>query len=296
MEYGSIPQFTRHLSDEGKDSLARVVRRVISETAPRTGATLQNIMVAVRGQWAVDQWTEYVDTGGLREIADVGRFMGLAKEFDAAMNYERAINIGKRAMAVCQELPNSSTTFDTASALATFYDHAGRYEDGLNLLNRVLAIGEIPLNRNSYEWAIYQRAILLRRCAEELMHRNPAYHRAAEDLRCSFEDFERILNSENEQIVAAANHQLGVIKLINGKIDEAIVTFQLALEQRVANLGRCYDHRRIGQCFSRLGNTDDALHHFTKATTLLPVGNDRLRLEIERDCKAYAIVRQMDIA
>lgn len=230
---------------------------------------------------------------------DPGQWLWLAIERDRQGNHGRAIEIGEHLLG--QVRPRALRT-EVRVRLATFYDHASRWECALGVLDLIVGPGSTRPPRDDL-WVLYQRAVVQRRYAEDLIgrcgHRLPA---AARRLLSSAEkDLREVRRHGERDHQVSADHQLGVLDLVGGRPREALKKFQSCLKRRQEDDGarpqqpeaafrRAYEHRRIAQCHAMLGQKREAARHFNAAVDLaVSSEHQRLLLELRRDGMAFGL-------
>lgn len=303
--YGSPPgELTQARLAElafGDAELARQIGRIESGKdrvrLHTLACVLQVVLRLETEQEALDAVWDYI------ELDEVGGdrpedWLAYAVRLDQNGDTGAAIQLSRTILRFVE--PPHPEGVQTAIRLATFYDHAQQWEQALAVLDKLLndedLLDETP---DATSWVRYQRGLIRRRLAEDLMAR--AHGRigtaTAALLRSARIELEDVRSTGPKHVQVAAEHQIAVLDLIAGDFARAIVGFQSCLLQRLdskrvpgistpGDFRSAYEHRRIGQCLALLGREQDECRAAFEEARTLAAGQERLLGEIRRDALA----------
>jgi transcriptional regulator with XRE-family HTH domain len=180
--------------------------------------------------------------------------LALAIRRDISGDADGAARLGELLLS---EARSTSTSIGLRAAvrLATFYDHVGQPARGWEIINRVKHRTGSPQTR----WAQLQRGILYFR-----LGRIRSARRTLERLRASAPDTEH---------ATAALHQLSVIEMVSGRLQEAKRGFEQCLEERLKQFKQdfrlAYEYSRLSQVCDALDQPTDAKIYRRKADNII---------------------------
>lgn len=236
---------------------------------------------------------------------DPKEWLDRAIRADLASNYGYAIEVAK---AIIEDVDVKTAIFGEACVrLAPFYDHRGDWETAIEVLQKNMLSDRVCPNdsvKGQLRWALYQRGILHRRYAEELLiHTGGKKTQQIKNLLAEAQsDFENVLRSGQKGQKAAPLHQLGVLLMINQRYEAAMRKFNESLKLREANARDptdpeviyrlAYTHRRIGQCLAHQRQFKKAKQEFHTAMEMATQSKHRrLELEIQRELDAWSLTK-----
>jgi len=226
-----------------------------------------------------------------------------AIRYDMNANYGLAIEI---AEAILHYVSPEETVFQsTCVRLASFHEHCRNWEVALNLLEEhLLNVRQLLTHHveGQSPWALYQRGLIRRCLAEDLLQRTGGQRTAAINrlLTGARTDLERIIASPDAH-KSAPLHQLGVLLMLDKDYPTAIETFQRSLRLRQSRDGENpldhealfrhgYTYRRLGQCYAHMGRSTDASECLLRAKEIAETTqHKRLAREVERDLTAWEL-------
>jgi transcriptional regulator with XRE-family HTH domain len=232
-------------------------------------------------------------------------------ESDRTGDFANAARIGEAL--VERLLPTDHPLFVEACVrLAIVYDHQRRWEAGLHVLDKCLLGADEQDNRRDIAWARFQRGVLRRVFAENLLlHSGRRFTTPIKTLLASAaRDLQEAGRASDPGMQVAAGHQMGVLHLLEGRYERALETFEECLRHRSNGKAdelpemcvpyrRAYEHRRIAQCHARMAEQlkearsrnrarAKAREHFALALRLATESqHKRLQDDLRRDLAAF---------
>lgn len=203
--------------------------------------------------------------------------------------------------------PGSPDKLALEAQQASFLDHQGRLEAAMSRLESALSeLDEETLEedrRTHYWWVRYQRGVVRGRLAERECRRTFGRVNlvARDHLERARAELLEVVKAGSGSLRIAAQHQLGVLALLEGKNDagmlqNALEIFESCREERLAlrssahtpTFREAYEYRRIGQVTAMQGRAKDSETAFRKAIEIArEVDHVRLIQEIEDDMRAF---------
>jgi tetratricopeptide (TPR) repeat protein len=228
------------------------------------------------------------------------------KRFDQSGNFAKARGIGLHLLNRSKNGLNHTERGEVIVRLAMVYDHDRNWKEALRLLENIDE--SLGTNHESYLWARYQRGLIQRVFAEDLLARRRG-HESGEFittlLEGAREDLDYVADTEVRGLDVAAHHQLAVLLMIDDEFEQALAMLDGCLKQREeapaeseerALFRQAYEHRRIGQCHAFLGSMEEARDSFELAATLAKQSeHQRLLLELTRDLEAWDLIDRVPV-
>jgi tetratricopeptide (TPR) repeat protein len=242
------------------------------ELRPTDGAALKALKDSLAlDSMAKDGWIEAASSGkGYRHmIKDQKEALILEQESKAVKSQKDAESLIAENLARIQQEPKN---INYRRALATLYAGMQRFPEAIKALQDALALSNdrdpqldnalSQVRIQQFEWQIKQ----LREGAN-----NAAADRMAQDLEVfRFDDLqERVTRYPND---LQLKHDLGVLLLSRGRINEAIQQFQTAQRSAQFRVSSLY---HIGLCFKEKKQYDLAAEQFTRAVADLGPMDDQ---------------------
>ncbi|MBD3236835.1 MAG: tetratricopeptide repeat protein [Candidatus Eisenbacteria bacterium] len=182
-----------------------------------------------------------------------GSLIGLAIERSRAGEYDRAIELGRRALAIYQRMGVARMVVRAHSELGVFYSRAERYADAEREFREVL-------RRNPMHLGIYENL------AKVLV------------LQGKLKEAERIARQGIARMPrqAGLHRQLGRIYQEQGRADEAIAAFEQELRLAPSDL---FSHEALGDLLLGAGRPQEAAAHWEAVLQAAP-GHEAVALKL----------------
>lgn len=140
--------------------------------------------------------------------------------------------------------------------LATVYENLGKPDQALDVLNTLICHPKAEEERSWYWWTQYHAGINLHKLGQNDCARNV---------------LETVRERAQGDLAISALHQLGVIDLEEGKLEQAKEKFEQCLRERgddEYNHRRAFEYRRLGQVYALMERFEDAQQAFAEAVII----------------------------
>lgn len=230
-----------------------------------------------------------------------------AIRYDLDANYGLAIQIAEAILAYAS--PRDSIFQKACIRLASFHEHCRSWERALGLLREHI-LKDVEASDTSLDgqvaWALYQQGLIRRYYAEDLLQHTAGARTPliTELLAGAREDLQRVYEYPGAS-KSAPLHQLGVLAMLDGDNEQALVQFRRSLRLRQERDGENpmdhealfrhgYTYRRMGQCYGRMGQMTEAHECLCRALDIASVTQHRrLALETRRDLTAWGLTETL---
>jgi 8-oxo-dGTP pyrophosphatase MutT (NUDIX family)/predicted negative regulator of RcsB-dependent stress response len=167
--------------------------------------------------------------------------------------YDQALALIEELRTIAEKTGDMGVYVAASVKLARVYENLGEPDQALDVLKTLICHPKAEEERSWYWWAQYHIGINLHKLSRSDCARNV---------------LEKVRERGQGDLALSALHQLGVIDLEEGRLEQAKEKFEQCLRERSDdeyNHRRAFEYRRLGQTYALMDRFKEAQQAFAKA-------------------------------